>query len=143
MNSRSLLRSYLPKSVCTPGVQLVLISILNNKHFWDIQNEFLPPKSHFRYFLTFYDNAMSLSVVRMATIGDLPDLPLLRIFSMLQYPDIISAGQTCLRWFSLCHPLWTKIAEEIEESWSQDDFYPLLEDIRHATILGRCIEVFF
>ena len=85
---------------------------------------------------------MSLSVVRMATIGDLPDLPLLRIFSLLQYPDIISAGQTCLRWFSLCHPLWTKIAEEIEESWSQDDFYPLLEDIRHATILGRCIETF-
>ena len=80
--------------------------------------------------------------MRMATIGDLPDLPLLRIFSLLQYPDIISAGQTCLRWFSLCHPLWTKIAEEIEESWSQDDFYPLLEDIRHATILGRFIEIF-
>ena len=79
---------------------------------------------------------MSLSVVRMATIGDLPDLPLLRIFSMLQYPDVISAGQTCLRWASLCHPLWAKIAEKIVESWSQEKFIPTEENIRIATILG-------
>ena len=54
--------------------------------------------------------SVSLTLTEMATIGD---LPLLRIFSLLQYPDIISAGQTCLCWASLCHPLWAKIAEKI------------------------------
>ena len=33
--------------------------------------------------------SVSLTLTEMATIGDLPDLPLLRIFSLLQYPDII------------------------------------------------------
>ena len=55
---------------------------------------------------------------------------------LVQYPDIISAGQTCLRWASLCHPLWAKIAEEIVESWSQEKFIPSEENIRIATILG-------
>ena len=85
--------------------------------------------------------SVSLTLTEMATIGDLPDLPLLRIFSLLQYPDIISAGQTCLRWASLCHPLWAKIAEEIVESWSQEKFIPSEENIRIATILHPLSEV--
>ena len=80
--------------------------------------------------------SVSLTLTEMATIGDLPDLPLLRIFSLLQYPNIISASQTCLRWASLCHPLWAKIAEEIVESWSLEKFIPSEENIRIATILG-------
>ena len=80
--------------------------------------------------------SVSLTLTEMANIGDLPDLPLLRIFSLLQNPDIISAGQTCLHWASLCHPLWAKIAEEIVESWSQEKFIPSEENIRIATILG-------
>ena len=80
--------------------------------------------------------SVSLTLTEMATIGDLPDLPLLRIFSLLQYSNIISAGQTCLRWASLCHPLWAKIAEEIVESWSLEKFIPSEENIRIATILG-------
>ena len=80
--------------------------------------------------------SVSLTLTEMATIGDLPDLPLLRIFSLLQCPDVISAGQTCLHWASLCHPLWAKIAEEIVESWSLEKFIPSEENIRIATILG-------
>ena len=73
----------------------------------------------------------------MATISSLPDLPLRRIFSLLQCrEDVISAGLTCLRWLSLCHHLWTRIAQEVAESWSCEDHYQTREEVHIATILG-------
>ena len=82
---------------------------------------------------------ITVTLTAMATISSLPDLPLLRIFSQLQcHDDVISAGQTCLRWLSLCHHLWTKIAQEVAESWSQEDLYPTREEVHIATVLGTC-----
>ena len=54
-------------------------------------------------------------------IDDLPNELLQLILSNLETKDLMAAGQTCRRWFSVGDLICQQKAEEIEASWKMSD----------------------
>ena len=54
-------------------------------------------------------------------IDDLPNELLQRILKNLETKDVMTAGQTCRRWFTVGDSICQQKAEEIEASWKMSD----------------------
>ena len=74
----------------------------------------------------------------MTIIEDIPNEVLEKILAAscdLNYGDLVSAGQTCQRWFSICDNILKKRkAAEIKHSWSTNYHLFLLHS---RVICGR------
>ena len=75
----------------------------------------------------------------MPSIDDLPNEVLEQIMEHpdLEADDVMSAGQTCRRWFSLCKPIWQRRkAAEVSECWQRRDYTPSPAEVTCATLLA-------
>ena len=75
----------------------------------------------------------------MPSIDDLPNEVLEQIMEHpdLEADDVMSAGQTCHRWFSLCKPIWQRRkAAEVSECWQRRDYTPSPAEVTCATLLA-------
>ena len=68
-------------------------------------------------------------------IDVLPNELLQLILSNLETKDVMAAGQTCRRWFSVVDHICQQKAEEIEASWKMTDHVPTPAEVMSAVLL--------
>jgi len=69
-------------------------------------------------------------------IDDLPNELLQLIMKNLEIEDVMTAGQTCRRWFSVGDLICQQKAEEIEASWKIRNYVPTPADVSCASLLA-------
>ena len=75
----------------------------------------------------------------MGIMDNVPDEVLEQIFTNrdLNYRDLVSAGQTCQRWFPICDNILKKRkAAEIKQCWSTNFHLPFLPRVQCAAYLA-------
>ena len=70
------------------------------------------------------------------SIDVLPDLVLQLILKNLETKDVVTAGQTCRRWFFVGDSICQQRAKEIEASWKMSDYVPTPAEVSCASLLA-------
>ena len=69
-------------------------------------------------------------------IDDLPNELLQLILKNLETKDVVTAGQTCRRWFFVGDSICQQRAKEIEASWKMSDYVPTPAEVSCASLLA-------
>jgi len=70
-------------------------------------------------------------------IDDLPNELLQLILKKLETKDVMTAGQTCRRWFSVRDRICQQKAQMIETSWKRRNYFPDSAEVTTAVLLAE------